>query len=669
MKKSSFAIHLLAVLALVVGAVPATQQAAKWTPEEQMKVKAVGSAQPSPDGDWVAFTVNEPVMTDDTSEYRTHIWVARADGSEAHQYTRGEKSAANPQWSPDGKWIAFTSSRSGKNNLWRIRLAGGEAEQLTDVKSGVGSFAWSPDGNWVAFTMTDPPTEQEEKDKKKKDDAQVVDEDFKYSRLYVVRVQTDAEGKREPRKLTGMNIHVGGGFLGGFAWSPDGKRIVFSHTPTPLINDWTNSDISIVDVASGEITALAATAAAETQPLFSPDGKWIAYTASDIPVSWGFTSHVYVVPAAGGNPRKLAATPDEQPGLVGWSADGRVLYFSETWGTLTRLGALPTDGSQPRWVDTGEQTLGSLSVNRAATHVGFVAQRSDEPAEAYVTRLDGWAPVRVSRANAEIPRHMLGRTEVIRWKSKDGMEIEGLLTYPANYQAGRRVPLLVIVHGGPTGVFTQSFIANRSVYPIASFASEGYAVLRCNVRGSSGYGRKFRYANYNDWGGGDFQDIMSGVDYVIEMGVADPERLGIMGWSYGGFMTSWTITQTHRFQAASVGAGVTNLMSFTGTADIPGFIPDYFGTEFWDNLEPYRKHSAMFNVKGVATPTLIQHGERDLRVPLGQGQELYNALKRQGVTVKMVVYPREPHGLSEPRHVLDAGRRNLDWFGKYLLGQ
>jgi dipeptidyl aminopeptidase/acylaminoacyl peptidase len=204
---------------------------------------------------------------------------------------------------------------------------------------------------------------------------------------------------------------------------------------------------------------------------------------------------------------------------------------------------------------------------------------------------------------------------------------------------------------------------------VAVFASRGYAVLRGNVRGSSGYGRAFRHANYKDWGGGDYQDILSGVDALVARGVADPDRLGVMGWSYGGYMTSWIITQTQRFKAASVGAGVTNLMSFSGTADIPSFIPDYFGGEFWDDLESWRKHSAMFHVKGVKTPTLIQHGEADLRVPVSQGYELYNALKRQGVATKMVVYPRQPHAIQEPRLQLDAMERNLEWFDRWVMGK
>ena len=259
-----------------------------------------------------------------------------------------------------------------------------------------------------------------------------------------------------------------------------------------------------------------------------------------------------------------------------------------------------------------------------------------------------------------------GKTEVIKWKSKDGREIEGLLTYPVGYVAGTKVPFILNVHGGPAGAFQQSFIGGRGSYPIATFAQRGYAILRPNPRGSSGYGTEFRRANIQDWGGGDYEDLMAGVDKVIAMGVADPDRLGVMGWSYGGYMTSTIITKTHRFKAASAGAPVTNLMSFNGTADIPGFVPDYFGGQAWENPDVYAKHSAMFNIKGTTTPTLIQHGEADVRVPISQGYELYNALKAQGVPTRMIVLPRMPHGPNEPKMQVAAMQSNLDWFDKYL---
>jgi dipeptidyl aminopeptidase/acylaminoacyl peptidase len=293
-------------------------------------------------------------------------------------------------------------------------------------------------------------------------------------------------------------------------------------------------------------------------------------------------------------------------------------------------------------------------------------QNNDSAPEAYVGRIDNFSPARVSSANMDMPKLPLGKMEVVKWKSSDGMDVEGILNYPVDYKAGTRVPLLLVIHGGPAGVFTQNFAAGPNLYPTAVFNAHGYAVLRVNPRGSSGYGKKFRYANYKDWGGGDYKDLMTGVDHVVSMGVADADRLGVMGWSYGGFMTSWIITQTKRFKAASIGAAVTNLMSFTGTADIPGFIPDYMGAEFWDNLDVYRQHSAMFNIKGVSTPSLIQHCEGDLRVPISQGYEIYNALKRQNVPVRMLVMPRQAHGPTEPKMMLKVMQTNVEWFDKML---
>ena len=244
--------------------------------------------------------------------------------------------------------------------------------------------------------------------------------------------------------------------------------------------------------------------------------------------------------------------------------------------------------------------------------------------------------------------------------------MEGLLTYPVNYKSGKQYPLILNIHGGPAGVFTQNFTAAGSVYPIQAFAQQGYAVLRPNPRGSSGYGKDFRHANYNDWGFGDYEDDQSGVDKVIAMGVAHPDSLVICGWSYGGYMTSFTVTKTNRFKAASLGAPVTNLMSFVGTSDIAGFLPDYFAGEYWDRMDVYMKHSAMFNVKNVKTPSQVIHGERDVRVPISQGFEFYTAVKRLGIPAEMITYPRTPHGVQEPKFIQDIGERVLVWFNTQL---
>jgi dipeptidyl aminopeptidase/acylaminoacyl peptidase len=634
-----------------------------WTPELAMKVRNVGSIRVSPDGRKVVYTINQAVMSPEKSEFVSQIWSANADGSDPLQLTYAEKSSENPQWSPDGRLLAFTSGRGGKTNLYVLRLVGGEAEQVTDVKSGVGSFAWSPDGRQIAFVMRDAQSDDEEKSAKGKDDSRWIDENVKLNRLYVSNLKADANGKREPRKLTGGDYNVDSDF----DWSPDSQTIVFSRTRTPKVDYWPTADLWSINASGGEPKQMAATTAAESSPFYSPDGKWIAFLISDDPPRWAGYRRIALIPAPGGAVKLLAETFDGQPNIVDWSEDGKSIYFIETRGTVTRLQSIAVDSGAIAELNKGSEVIGGLTLNQSRTMFGFSMQSSETAPEAFVSSVEKFSPVRVSSANADLPKLPLGKSEVLTWKSSDGLDVEGLLTYPVGYQAGKRVPLLLVIHGGPAGVFTQSFLAgSRSVYPLAAFSSRGYAVLRVNPRGSSGYGQKFRYANMKDWGGGDYQDLMTGVDKVIQMGVADPERMGVMGWSYGGYMTSWIVTQTKRFKAASVGAGVTNLMSFIGTADIPAFIPDYFGVQPWENLDVYRSHSAMFNMKGVTTPTLVQHGEADERVPISQGYEFYNALKVLNVPTRMIVLPRMPHGPNEPKMVLKASQTNLDWFEKYV---
>ncbi|HEV8593883.1 MAG TPA: S9 family peptidase [Pyrinomonadaceae bacterium] len=635
-----------------------------WTPELQIKTRGLGGPRVSPDGKRVVYTVSDAVMTADRSEYVSQIWMATADGKENVQMTFGEKSSTSPKWSPDGMSIAFLSNRKdNRNGLYVMRIGGGESEAITDVKAAISDFEWSPDGKSIAFAMSDPKSDDEDKNDKAKNDFRWMDENVKMSRLYVVLLAKDANGKREPRKLTAENYSVSG-----FNWSPDGTKIVFSYVKDPRADYWTTSDVSIVDVASGKTVVLANTAAAETSPEYSPDGKSIVVTVSDLPVRWAQSGNIVVYPSGGGAPKAMALSYDGQPNVIGWSPDGTKIMFTESKGTGTAL--YEADVAAGTVVERNYQDAAISSVNMTkigqAYALAMVVQKADAPPEVFALTPPAKSVVQVSHANDEIAKMPTGKTELIKWKSKDGREIEGLLTYPVGYVAGTKVPFILNVHGGPAGVFTQSYLGGRGVYPLATFASRGFAILRPNPRGSSGYGTEFRRANIKDWGGQDYQDLMTGVDKVIEMGVADPERLGVMGWSYGGYMTSWIITQTKRFKAASAGAPVTNLMSFNGTADIPAFVPDYFGGQSWEIPEVYAKHSAMFNIKGVTTPTLIEHGDADVRVPISQGYELYNALRQQGVPTRMIVLPRQPHGPTEPKMQLAAMQANLDWFEKYL---
>ncbi|WP_010584285.1 S9 family peptidase [Schlesneria paludicola] len=653
--------------------VPATW----WSPEFMMQIKRVTSVQVSPDGSRVIYSVRRTLLDDDQSEYRSHLFLANLDGTKSRQLTQGEKSCDDPQWSPDGQWIAFMSARGGRRNLWAIRPDGGEAHQLTDLKTDVSGFKWSPRGGVIAFTALDPITPDDERRMRSKNDAKVVDEQVKLNRLYAVDFVPLSDKPGPTRQLTKDTINVmvdsrSGRY--GFDWSPDESQIVISHTTTPRADDWPTADLLLLNVADGSTKPLASTRAAESSPLFSPDGKSIAFTASDDPPTWAGARTVCILPAKGGTTTRLAETFDQfgrYSELVGWSKDGRQLFYTEAQGTSLKLLSLPLQGvpveiSRGAGLSSAGMSFTGVSLNSTRSHFGFSWEKLDTPVEAFVSPVSPFEPTRVSNVHGSLLLPPLGRTELVRWKSTEGMTVEGLLTYPAQFKSGERYPLLLVVHGGPMGVFTNLFDGSPSVYPTAAFAAKRYLVLRPNPRGSSGYGKAFRFANTQDWGGGDFRDVMSGVNHVISLGIVDADRMGIMGWSYGGFMTSWAITQTKRFRAASVGAGVTNLVSFTGTTDIPSFLPDYFGGEYWNNPEIYPLHSAMMRIKGVTTPTLIQHGERDERVPLSQGLELYNALKRQGCVTKLVIYPRSPHSIEEPRLLLDGMNRNLEWFDQYV---
>jgi dipeptidyl aminopeptidase/acylaminoacyl peptidase len=646
----------------------------KWTPAETLKYRLVSDVQVSPDGKRAAYVVREAAYTADKSEWRTQVWLSSTDGKDARQATHAETSSSRPRWSPDGNTIAFLGKRGEPNvNVWLLPLRGGEAQRLTSSKSDVADFAWSPDGKWIAFVAPEPVTEERQKREKEKDDATVVDEEDRPGRLWVVTVEPDSEGRREARRLLASKFSIGAvpesGGTNALDWSPDGKTIAIVHTARPAVNEWPSADISLVDLATGSVKPLAATGAAETSPHFSPDGRWIVYVATDDPPRWAHRQVLRLVPAAGGPVRDLPHSFDEAPELAGWSADSQTIYFSEARHVSDVLYAQDVKTGAIRALTEEGKVSNGANVNAKGSWIGFVRQTPTDPTEAWASPLSPFSPVKISDVNASLPKHPLGETRTISWTSPDGKPIEGLLTLPPGYEPGKKYPLLLVIHGGPAGVFKLAHIATPGAYPAAALAAEGYAVLRANPRGSSGYGTAFRQANIKDWGGGDYADLMAGVDKVVAMGIADPDRLGVMGWSYGGFMTAWIITQTNRFKAASIGAPVTELISFTGTSDIPGFIPDYFGGEFWDEgiAEVYRSHSAMGHIANARTPALIQHGESDVRVPISQGYQLYNALKRRGVPVRMVTYPRQPHGIREPRLIQDLGERNIAWMAEWVL--
>ncbi|HYP54187.1 MAG TPA: S9 family peptidase, partial [Pyrinomonadaceae bacterium] len=451
-------------------------------------------------------------------------------------------------------------------------------------------------------------------------------------------------------------------------WSPDGRSIAYVTVPTPRADDGSLSDIWVAEAATGRTRKLVENEGPDTSPRWSADGQWLAYLSRDAKGGLLGQTQLTVVAASGGASRGVASAYEYQPGQPVWSADGRTLYFVSSVRTGSQLFEVDAAGGSPRQLTRGRGVMSGASFSRDRSVVAFTRSDTENPSDVYVARLSSIGePTKMTNHNPQAREFALGRGEVVRWKSKDGTEIEGILLYPVGYEAGKRYPLVTLVHGGPAGAWTEGFPASWGNYGHV-WAGKGWAVFYPNVRGSSNYGERFQLSNVRDWGGGDFQDIQTGIDFLVAKGVADPEKLAQSGWSYGGYMTAWTITQTNRFKAAMVGAGITNLFSMYSTNDLPRYLGGYFGGEPWNDTEAYGRASAMTFVKRAKTPTLILHGAEDKRVPVSQAQELYMGLRQNGVPVEMVLYPRQAHSLQEPRHQLDKMRREYAWFSKYVLG-
>jgi len=643
-----------------------------WTVNDTLKTVVMSDIDISPDASMLAYVVKRPVMKKDESRWQYQIFVSQCGRNNPFPLTERKSSSYNPKWSPDGRWIAFLSDRSGDDNIWIISAKGGEAVQVTDVDTEVLDFQWSTDAKTLSFLAPDPRSDKEEAAIKEKDDAQVKGQHIRMNHLWTVEwpgaIRSNSDGGYELTRITQGNFSVLD-----WDWSPDRKSIAFSHAPSPQPADEFFSDISTIDLETGKVTSLVESDAMENSPLYSPDGRWIAYTASDLPPADFSAFWVYLVAASTGQSRRLAETPDQKPHLLGWSEDGKTLYLWEYRNTTNVISALPADGSEPEDVSTQGGIMAEIRMNRAKTAIAFTFQNSSVPPEVYVSGFEFFSPKRVSSFNDDLPLHALGRTDIVRWNSSDGKKIEGLLTYPADYQPGVRYPLLLAIHGGPASTSSQDFIGGSTFYPMsyfypyAAFSSQGYAILRPNPRGSGGYGAVFRKGIIRDWGGMDYRDLMAGVDCMEKMGVADPDRLGIMGWSYGGYLTAWTVTQTNRFGAASVGGGITDLVSMDGTSDLSDLVSAYLNGNFWDEYELYTDRSPIYHVMNATTPILIQHGAEDSLVPPTQGKELYSALVERAVPVEMVLYPRSGHEPEEPKLLRDVMSRNLEWFNKYLL--
>ncbi|MFZ0336250.1 MAG: S9 family peptidase [Candidatus Acidiferrales bacterium] len=623
---------------------------------EALEVARVSSPRISPDGSTVAYLVSSVKMEkDDPGKSVTNLWIVPAAGpaSAARQYTRGDKSVSDIAWSPDGKIIAFTMAGEDEKNgpqVWFMYADGGEPWQVTKHKSGVRGFEFSPDGKTLLLVATSAPDADAEKRDKLHDDAVVVDHDFKMAQLWTWNIATGDE-----KEITKGDFTVSDP-----RWSPDGSHITFTTNPTPLLDDISLQTAWILDVSSGDERKLVDTTGNTHTARWSPDGKWIAYLSDRGMIE---QVNLFVVSADGGEPRKLTSSFELNAATPVWAPDGKTIYFStesresgDVFAADVAAGTVRQVTDKPAMV-----SLDEISAN-GQTAVGTWTDPS-HPAEVFHSDLSFDSITPITNQNAWLADYALGDTEVVRWKSsKDGMEIDGVLTKPVDFDPSRKYPFLLNPHGGPTGASPLAFNAQEQI-----MAANGYLILEPNFRGSSGRGEKFAMANQNDWGGGDYRDDMSGVQAIVDKGLADPNRMGAFGWSYGGFMTFWIDTQTDRFKAISPGAGLPDLYSMYSQTDIHRYLTNFFDMKApWDNFQEYWDHSPMKYIENVKTPTMILHGIADTRVPIPQAEEFYEALKERHVPVEFVKYPRENHGFIEPRHIQDRWQRYLVFFGKYL---
>jgi len=656
----------LLVLVAAVGLAPHAhaQDRRAMTFEDIARMRALSDVRLSPDGKSISYTLQSFDLAGNTVD--TDLWLVPAAGGAPRRLTNSPKKDRAGEWSPDGQRLAFISERGGPPQLWLLPLGGGDAEQLTTLKGAVISATWSPDGTQLAVVATQPPTEEEEKAAKGGDDAVTVDLNLKHTRLWLVNAATKATRELVARDWDVFDPQ----------WSPDGKTIAFRLFPSMRADDNHRGDIWLVDVASGNARRFSQNAGNDASPRWSPDGQSIAWLMRPADRPMIAQDHLVIAPLSGGAPREVIAPSFLlPPGAVTWSRDGKTLYFLTQCGTTTELYSVPASGGVPKGMTKFQGVLGGLfgtdgvSFNADESRFATVTSTASSPYEISMFDAASGTPTTLTSHNAFTKEFTLGSTEVVRWKSTDGFEVEGLLVYPVGYKAGQKVPLHTVVHGGPSGAWLQSFSGDWYSNAAHVWAAKGWALFYPNPRGSTGYGEKFLLANVKDWGGGDYRDIQTGIDALVKRGIADPDKLVQSGWSYGGYMTAWTLTQTNRFKAVMVGAGLTNMISMYSTNDLQTLLEGYFGGEPWDVKQQFERASAMTYIKNARTPTLILHGQADTRVPIGQAQELYQGLKKNEVPVELVFFPREPHGLQEPRHMVDKLKREYAFLTRYALGE
>jgi dipeptidyl aminopeptidase/acylaminoacyl peptidase len=623
-----------------------------FVPEDVLRQKRLSDPQISPSGEWVAFVVSQ---FEENKKANSDVWVVSRDKKTLRRVVENPGPDSSPRWSPDGTLLAFLSRQGRDTNtqIYMMFLENGKIKRITDEKGNIRDMKWSPDGTRIAVLKNDPPSAEEIIEREAGRDAVVVGENYKHARLWILDVQT-----RKIRLLTFQDQTI---WL--FNWSPDSRKLAVLASPMPTAegNEY-QSHLSVIDAASGGEKVLVKKTNPQAAPSFSPDGKQIAFIG---PVGrFKERGIIKVVSADGGEPKALLEDFKGNVWDCLWHPRQNIILAGLARGVRHNLVAVDLKGDVrflfemnfsiiPYW---GTHWTVSADGKQAA----FLNERLDCPKEIWLGNLNEKTTEQLTHFNDYLGDVELGKVEEVKWKNPaDGAEVNGIVVKPAGSALVQSRPLVVWLHGGPAYNWSLGIQTGNWAQ---LFAARGYVVFLPNFRGSSGQGMVWMTANVENWGRGPKSDVMSGIDFLIKKGWIDEKRMFVGGSSYGGYLTAWIITQTDRFHRAYVSAGVTDLATEYALTDEPSFLIGYFNQAPYDNPDVYRDNSPLTFAARVKTPVLIVHGERDLRVPVSQAYEFYSALKHYGAEVKLVIYPRESHGVREYDHQIDLMTRVLDWF-------
>ena len=669
-----YLVVLIGVLATAAMAAFAAGQTAKRpiSLDDLFKIKNVGDPQRSPDGKWVAYTVGTTNVEKDTRD--TDLWMVGWDGAEEIRLTSSPDGESTPRWSPDGRYLAFLASRGTEEEkklgaqVWLLDRRGGEAQKLTEIKGGVSDCAWSPDSRRLAIVSSDPdPADDPEKMEgwKRKTAPPIVIDRYLFKqdrsgylkRLYEHIWLFDVASRKAEPLTSGASNDTSP------VWSPDGSRIAFLSERGPDIDRDPDSDLFVIEAKSGAAPIRLTDYAGPDggRPSWSPDGQWIAFLRGDEPRFSGYNLDKLAIVAAAGGPARILTDKLDRAVLdpICWSADGKGLTFLVEDDREVYIGRIPFGGGSVEKLTTGRRTVSNLSLgpDGAITLLAGTAAEVNE-----VNALENGRLRRLTHQNDALFAGLeLGTTEDFTSKSKDGTVVNGLITKPASYSPGTLYPTLLRIHGGPNGQDDWSFSFEREL-----FAANGYVVLAVNYRGGSGRGSAFQKAIFADWGHKEVMDLLGAVDRAVALKIADPARLGIGGWSYGGILTDYTIATDPRFRAAISGAGSALQLAMYGSDQYIRQYEQEIGVP-WKATDAWIRISyPFFKADRIKTPTLFMGGEKDFNVPIVGGEQMYQALKSLGVETGLVVYPGQYHGLSTPSYIRDRYERYLAWYGKFL---